>query len=85
MKRTICSILAAGAALIGAAVPAHAESRHRTFPARAASAWERRDERAFMQLQRVRHRFYARWNGDWRERARFERWYAHRCEELRHW
>jgi hypothetical protein len=36
-----------------------------------------------MELQRVRHRFYARWNGDAPERARFERWYAHRCQELR--
>ncbi len=87
MRRIVCSVLAAGAAALAAAAPAHAEGlreeRRETFAARTASAIERRHEREWAELMRVRHRFYARWNGNPRERARFERWYARRCEELR--
>lgn len=93
MIRTICSVLAAAAATVTAVAPAHAEgryearqeARHEPFAVRAASAWERRHEREWARLQRTRHRFYKRWNGNPYERARFERWYAHRCDELRRW
>ena len=87
MTRIVCSVLAAGAAALTAAAPARAESRHEerheAYAMRAASAIERYHEREWAQLMRARHRFYARWNGNPWERARFERWYAHRCEELR--
>jgi hypothetical protein len=102
MTRTICSILAAGAAAISMAAPAHAASRygnsnqapayravsfeHREYgrrPYRGASFFEWRREREWAQLERARRMFYRHWNGNPYERVRFQRWYAHRCEELR--
>jgi hypothetical protein len=90
MKKIIISLAAAGAAALALASPARAEPRfeHRdagyyTQPYRYASEWRR--EREWRELERARRHFYARWNGNPWERARFERWYAHRCEDLRRW
>jgi hypothetical protein len=82
MKRIACTVLAAFAVSLAAAAPAHAEVR-RTMPLPAASAWDRGHGDGWRELARARRAFYARWNGNLRERARFERWYAHRCEQLR--
>ena len=88
MTRTLCSLLAAGVAVLAGASPARAEARfqprHEPRAIRA-SAWEHRHEREWSELERARRRFYLRWSGNPVERARFERWYAHRCEELRRW
>ena len=89
MTRIICSVLAAGAAALSVAAPAHAacryEARHEPRAYRAASFSERRHEREWGELERARRMFYRHWNGSRYERARFERWYEHRCEELRRW
>jgi len=83
MTRMICSLLAAGAAALAVASPAQAQPRT-DFDGRAQYRLDRAGGRAWLDLQRTRRRFYARWNGNPWERARFERWYAHRCEELRY-
>ena len=84
MKRIVCTVLAAGAVALAAAAPARAES-HRVMPsAREASGWNRSRAEEWRELTRARRAFYARWNGNPRQRARFERWYERRCEELRH-
>ena len=82
MNRMICSLLAAGAATF--AVVSKAQAQPLPEPPRAARV-EYRYERAneWRELRRTRRDFYARWHS-MRERARFERWYARRCEELRY-
>jgi Ni/Co efflux regulator RcnB len=84
MKRIVCTVLAAGAVALAAAAPARAEPHRVTPSAREASGWDRSHGDEWRELTRARRSFYARWNGNPRERARFERWYARRCEELRH-
>jgi hypothetical protein len=90
MKKIIISLAAAGAAALALASPARAEPRfesrdtgYYTQQYRYASAFRR--EREWRELQRARRHFYAHWNGNRWERARFERWYAQRCEDLRRW
>ncbi len=50
--------------------------------------WRRADherrEHEWHELQEARNAFYARWNGNPWRRARFERWYQQRCNELRY-
>ena len=58
MNRMICSLIAAGAAALAVASPAHAQPLPRAEK-------------------------YGRAEYRW-ERARFEHWYARRCEELRY-
>jgi hypothetical protein len=88
MNRIICSLLAAGAAALAVASPAHAQPRF-------GYGFEQRDPRyrhashrwraqQWRELYRARRHFYAHWNGAPWERARFERWYARRCAELRY-
>jgi len=82
MNRMICSLLAAGAAAFAVVLPAHAQPLpERAREARVEYRYERANE--WRELQRARREFYARWHGP-RERARFERWYARRCEQLRY-
>jgi hypothetical protein len=94
MKRIVISLVAAGAAALALASPARAEPRfdrrddgyrYEYREHRYRHAWEWRREREWRELARARRLFYARWDGNPWERARFERWYAHRCEELRRW
>ena len=85
MNRIICSLIAAGAAALAVASPAQAESNiGRQASSRVEYRWQRASDRQWRELERARHAFYARWNGNPWERARFERWYGRRCEELRH-
>jgi hypothetical protein len=95
MNRLISFSLAALSALTLGATAAHAQEArpvaHAAVPLgydRAApprfehvdSYWRMHRRR---ELQRERARFYARWNGDRRRRAEFERWYADQCARLR--
>jgi hypothetical protein len=85
MNRMICSLIAAGAAALAVASPAHAQPLPRAEKyGRAEYRWERAEARRWRELDRARRSFYARWNGNPWERARFEHWYARRCEELRY-
>jgi hypothetical protein len=88
MKKIVCSVLAAGAAACAVASPVRAEPlpyardpRPEAHAVRPVNSGYREGE--WRELYRARRAFYARWNGNLRERARFESWYAHRCEELR--
>ncbi|HEY6908560.1 MAG TPA: hypothetical protein VI356_04265 [Myxococcales bacterium] len=93
MTRLICSILAAGSAAVSLASPARADEfrdRDDRRPAPIASRWDdegmrwrdhERGER-WRELQRERERFYSVRRTRW-ECARFERWYARRCDQLR--
>ncbi|HTO97535.1 MAG TPA: hypothetical protein VMK66_10870 [Myxococcales bacterium] len=87
MKKIVSSVLAAGAAAFALASPARAETRPYARPeahtVRPVSAYQRNHESEWGDLYRARREFYARWKGNARERARFESWYAHRCDELR--
>ena len=92
MKRIVCSLLAAGAAALALAAPANAhpvctdrppEYGWRTSDSRF-DRFDWRDHR-WRALDRARRAFYRHWDGDPWERARFERWYARRCRELRYW
>jgi len=89
MNRIVCSILAAGSAALAAASPAHAEpryeQRYEQRDTRYRYALAERREREWRELVRARRQFYAHWNGNPWERARFERWYGRRCAELRGW
>ncbi len=82
MNRMICSLLAAEAATL--AVVSKAQAQPLPEPPGAARV-EYRYARAneWRELQRTRREFDARWHSP-RERKRFERWYARRCEELRY-
>jgi len=93
MKRTVSGLLAAGTAIFALAAPAHA---HPAYPDRPPdSGWRRTDSHfdgygyrrdpRWRELVRARRAFYRRWNGDPWVRARFERWYARRCDQLRYW
>jgi hypothetical protein len=85
MKRIVCSLLAAGAAAVTAASPANARPREEPRPfERSEYRWRPAAGYRWREIQRARHQFYARWNGNPWERERFERWYAHRCSELRY-
>jgi len=87
MKKIVSSVLAAGAAAFILAPSAHAETRPYAQPeahaVRPVSAYQRNHESEWRDVYRARREFYARWNGNARERARFENWYARRCDELR--
>jgi hypothetical protein len=83
MKQIVCSLLAAGAAALAIASPARAEPRFEQRDTRYRRAWLERREREWRKLHRARRHFYAHWNGNPWERARFERWYARRCAALR--
>jgi len=87
MNKIVCSILAAGAAALAAVSPARAEPRfeQRQRDTRYRYALQERREREWRELYRARRQFYAHWNGNPWQRARFERWYGHRCAELRSW
>jgi hypothetical protein len=93
MNKIVCSLLAAGAAAISVASPAQAEPRfeqrheQRYDPgySRYRYASQEWRERQWRELYRARRQFYAHWNGNPWERARFERWYGRRCAELRAW
>jgi hypothetical protein len=86
MKQIVCSLLAAGAATLALAAPASAHS----LDDPPAYAWRHSDHRferldyRWRALYRARRAFYRRWNGNPWQRARFERWYARRCDELRY-
>ncbi len=94
MTRLICSILAAGSTAISLAAPASAHEAfepHQTAPVVRSDYDGYRERRVdydryrgeeWRELQFARHRFYSRPHSRW-ERMRFERWYAHRCDELR--
>ena len=96
MKRIMRNAIASGGVALSllAAVPARADhdkaGEHRggllergpgLDPVR---LWDRHDAlaRERHDLEEARERFYGRWHGDPRDRARFERWYAARCAEL---
>lgn len=94
MTRLICSILAAGSAAVSLSSPARADEfrdrreEHRPAPIASRSDDEsarfrdhERGER-WRELQRERERFYSYRHSRW-ECARFERWYARRCDQLR--
>lgn len=87
MTRLICSVLAAGSAALSMAAPASAHECsppayvHETAPARRVD-YDRYRGDEWRELHFARRRFYERWHPRW-EVARFERWYAHRCDELR--
>ena len=84
MNRIVCSLLAAGAAALAVASPAHAHPWWEREPSgRPEYRWQRFSGREWRALRHARRHFYARWNSDPWERARFERWYEHRCDELR--
>ena len=89
MTRLICSILAAGSAAISMAAPASAHEMparfqvHQTAPVVQRVDYDRYRAGEWRELQMARHRFYGREHSRW-ERARFDRWYERRCEELRH-
>jgi Ni/Co efflux regulator RcnB len=85
MKRIVCSLVAAGAAALALASPARADTRFEPRDTRYRYASEWRREHEWRRLYWARRHFYAHWNGNPWERARFERWYAHRCDELRGW
>jgi hypothetical protein len=59
--------------------PARVEPQRADYRDRRAWDWRVRQRR---DLEREREAFYARWNGNRRARARFEREYARRCSEL---
>lgn len=93
MKRLISFSLAALSALTVGATAAHAHEAcpvahgvplgyDRAGPPRMEHVdyWR---ARRWRHLERERARFYARWNGDPRRRAEFERWYAYQCARLR--
>jgi hypothetical protein len=93
MKRITRNLVVAGAGALSllAAVPARADAReHLAVPARAPAPVLRtgwRGDRAELarerhELEEARQRFYARWNGDARQRRRFDGWYRSRCDEL---
>ncbi len=95
MKRMMTLITAAGAAgLLLASTAARADEyrdrddhygeRYRGYDEgrREFRAREWR-EHEWRELQEARRAFYARWDGNPWRRARFERWYAQRCAELR--
>jgi hypothetical protein len=93
MKRTVCSLLAAGVATLALAAPANA---HPADPDRPPdSGWRRTDshfeaygyrrDARWWALVRARRAFYRHWDGNPWARARFERWYARRCDQLRYW
>jgi hypothetical protein len=90
MKRVICSILAAGAAALSLSSAARADDgrgrreEHRPVPIASRYDGQRiRDRDAqWRELQQQRRRFYS-FRRTRAECARFERWYARRCDELR--
>ena len=85
MTRMICSLIAAGAAALSIASPAQAQPMYGPeVHGQVEYRLERARGREWREVERARHRFYAHWNGNPWQRARFERWYAHRCEELRY-
>ena len=84
MTRMICSLIAAGAAALSVASPAQAQPLYGPEAhGHVEYRMERASARQWRELDRARRKFYARWDGNPWARARFERWYAHRCEELR--
>ena len=97
MKRMIATVTAAGAAalmLFSTSARADHDRDEGRFEHRDEGregrdhGWrERREwrEHQWRELQRERQVFYARWDGNPWRRARFERWYARRCAELREW
>ena len=91
MTRLICSILAAGSAAISMAAPASAHEMparfeaHQTAPVVQRVDYDRYRGEEWRELQVARRRFYGTRHTR-RERARFDRWYAQRCDHLRsHW
>jgi hypothetical protein len=84
MNRMIRSLMAAGAAVLALASPAQAHPEDVRSDYRTEYRYQRASARAWRELELARRRFFARWDGNPWERARFERWYAHRCEELRY-
>jgi hypothetical protein len=85
MKKIVCSLLAAGAAALATASPARAEPRFEQRDTRYRYVSREWREREWRELYRERRLFYAHWNGNPWQRARFERWYVRRCAELRNW
>jgi len=93
MTRLICSILAAGSAAFSMSSPARADQcRPEHGPVAIASRyegdgfhgrdWERARAERLRELRMERQRFYS-FRHTRAECARFERWYARRCDELR--
>jgi Ni/Co efflux regulator RcnB len=87
MTRLICSILAAGSTALSLAAPASAHEvrydGHATAPIARRVDYDRYRGEQWRELEMTRHRFYSRPHSRF-ERARFERWYARRCDELRY-
>ncbi len=87
MKRVICSILAAGSAALSLSSAARADDgreQHRPVPITSRYDGQRirdRDAR-WRDLRQERQRFYS-FRHTRAECARFERWYARRCDQLR--
>ena len=91
MKRIVFSLLVAGIATFALipsaqAAPCPAPSTQRADYSYRPSdqGWHRSSDHRWRALVRARRAFYRHWRGNSWERARFERWYARRCAELRH-
>jgi Ni/Co efflux regulator RcnB len=90
MKRIICSVLAAGFAALSLSSAARADDgrdrreEHRPAPiaARHDGQGMRDRDAQWRELQQQRQRFYSL-RRTRAECARFERWYARHCDELR--